>query len=75
MPDSDRFAKLIAKLTRGSLPKSSGERAEVLPGNGDPCSGCAEPIDRHEECHVVTVRNVVTMRFHADCYAAWVTYR
>jgi len=61
-------------IIRGALPRFSGERAEVVPGNRERCDGCNQNINPPDEQHiVVTADNTITLRLHADCYNNWVT--
>jgi hypothetical protein len=73
--EQERLEKTIKKTRRGGLPAPTREAADFLPGNGKACDGCSETITTDETLYDVTVRGVVHLRFHHECYLAWSTYQ
>jgi hypothetical protein len=73
----ERRAQITAdRIRRGSVPMPTGDRRrEITAGYGQPCDGCAETIHTTEEQHLLTVVGTVTLRFHEECYSAWVLYK
>ena len=74
MAGQQRSDRTIKKTRLGGLPAPTRDAADFLPGNGTPCDGCAETIGTDETLYCVSVRSVVHLRFHHECYLAWSTY-
>jgi hypothetical protein len=70
--------KTFDKLRAGELPAPTTNTAWILYGNGTSCSGCGEPMyhaDRVYSTHVTSVGAEIVLRFHCDCYEAWVKFK
>lgn len=75
MPDQRRFDKTVEKMRRSGLPAATHDPRQMTVGDGTPCDGCGETIDPREQLHAVNVRGVLALRFHAECYSAWSTFK
>jgi hypothetical protein len=73
--DLQRFERTIEKMRRGELPRPADDVREISAGADEPCSGCGELITHAEPLHKVTVRGLVSMRFHEICFTAWESFR
>jgi hypothetical protein len=70
--------KTFDKLRAGELPPPTTNTAWILNGNGTSCSGCGEPMyhdDRVYSTHVSNAATQIVLRFHCDCYEAWVKFK
>lgn len=71
MPDVRRSEKTVDKVRRGGLPTATHDPRQLSVGDGTPCDGCGETVEPSEQLLSVSVRGVLTLRFHETCYAAW----
>lgn len=75
MPDQSRFEKTIENIRTGGLPRPTADRVrDLAAGNGLPCNGCGAGVEVSEDCVHVTIAGVLRLRFHEECYSAWVGY-
>ena len=75
MPEQERFERTVDKTRRGGLPAHAHNTAEFLPGSGTACDGCADLIGMDEKLYRVSLRGVMRLSFHHECYVAWSTYK
>ena len=74
MPDLQRQRKTEEKTRVGSLPAPTADVPKFTIGDGQLCDGCSETLQPiHQTCEV-TVRGVLPLRFHVDCFSAWVHF-
>jgi hypothetical protein len=62
------------KMRRGGLPAPIDAKAWVGPGSLKVCSGCEDPIKHDEREFELDVLDALTLRFHAECYVAWLNF-
>jgi hypothetical protein len=74
MPDLGRALKTEDKVRRGGLPAMTADVPKITVGEGRSCDGCAETIQSTEQSYEVVVRGVLLLRFHHECYYAWVHF-
>jgi len=72
MPDMQRQRKTEDKVRQGGLPGPTTDVPMVTIGDGQSCDGCSETIQPKDQACAVHVRGVLLLRFHLDCYSAWV---
>jgi hypothetical protein len=75
MPDQRRFEKTVEKMRRGALPAATHDPRQLSLGDGTRCDGCDETVEPSEGLVSVSVRGVLTLRFHEACYAAWSSFK
>lgn len=75
MPDQLRFDKTIEKCRRGELPAPTHDPSALTIGDGTPCDGCGDTVDPRDQLRRVTVRGVLSLRFHAICFSAWSSFK
>lgn len=71
MPDLQRARKTEHKIRRGELPAPTTDAPTLTIGDGSQCDGCGDTIEPREQCSELNVRGVLFLRFHTDCYSAW----
>jgi hypothetical protein len=74
MPEQRRFEKTLDKMRGGGLPAPTHDPRQLNPGDGSPCDGCEETIEPSEGLLTVSIRGVLTLRFHEACYIAWSSF-
>ena len=74
MPDMRRQRKTEDKVQQGGLPGPTTDLPRVTLGDGQSCDGCSETVQPTDQTYEVHVRGVLTLRFHPDCYSAWVHF-
>lgn len=74
MPDVRRAQKTEEKVRRDGLPAVTADLPKITIGAGQSCDGCAETIQPTEQDYEVIVRGVLPLRFHQECYDAWVHF-
>jgi hypothetical protein len=75
MPEQERFERTVDKIRRGGLPTKTDDLVDFIPGTGTACDGCGDVITVDETLYRVSMRGVVQLCFHHECYVAWSTYR
>jgi hypothetical protein len=70
-PLLSRRRRTLDKILLGGLPVPIDEKVWVGPGSLKLCNGCDEPIKAEDREFELDVLNALTLRFHAECYAAW----
>ena len=66
-----RRERTLEKIRRDRLPAPIDVKLWVGPGSLKQCSGCDEPIKAEDREFELDILDAVTLRFHAECYAAW----
>ena len=61
-------------VRRGERPSPRQDLVSIATGEETTCDGCGEAIRRTEEFFDVRVRGLVGLRFHHECYSAWIAY-
>lgn len=69
-----RTKRTTDKTRHGGLPAPFDATMWGGLGSGKPCSGCVEPIERTEREFEKDLLEGLTLRFHAECYAAWMSF-
>ena len=74
MPDLQRQRKTEEKVRQGGLPAPTADLPWVTTGHQQSCDGCSEIVQPTDQTYEVRVRGVLPLRFHPDCYSAWVHF-
>ena len=74
MPEVKRALKTEDKVRHGGLPAMTADLPKIVLGDGQSCDGCAETIQPTEVNYEVSVRGLLLLRFHHECYEAWVHF-
>jgi hypothetical protein len=64
-------ARIMDKLSQGTLPDADPLRLWDGFGTGLLCDGCDVAITSNEQEHQVEMPNGCTLRFHATCHEIW----
>jgi hypothetical protein len=60
------------KLLEGRLPKSRVIDFWDIPGDGQACDGCGEPMARNQTTRWgIAVRDWMSIQFHVTCFQIW----
>jgi hypothetical protein len=66
------LAQTAAQLVNtGALPRDDDARILAGPGDGQPCSLCADTIDPADVEYEMASGDARSYRFHIACYFAW----
>jgi len=68
-----RAARTLAQILEGTLRASMHGTVWVGPGSGKACSGCGENINDTDSEFEREHSEASILRFHAECYDAWLT--
>ena len=69
-----RFLHALDRTSRGSLAVPTCTTVSAGSGSNRRCNGCDEIVRRDEYELEVEVCGAVTLRFHAQCHEAWLTF-
>jgi hypothetical protein len=65
------LAAIRAKIAAGTLPRILPARVTRGRGDGQPCSGCEQPIDRVRVRYELDFGDERVVQFHAHCERYW----
>ena len=72
---SDLELRAEEKIEAGELPAASAGRTRARGGSGQPCDLCCETVEKagiEYEAEWQKAEGVRLLRFHLDCFQAWV---
>ena len=71
--DKDLLQQLVRhRINERRLPLGRAVGIRTIPGDGQPCDVCEEPLRATEKTVLAMVSlEWMSVRFHAECYDAW----
>jgi hypothetical protein len=71
MDDPTRAQRTHDKAMHGHLPAQNGAKLWAGKGEGGACDGCGECISKIDQEYELVFSDVLTLRFHGECFRAW----